>query len=452
MRISVFGLGYVGSVSAACLARAGHDVWGVDINPEKVAMLNAGRSPVLEPGLTELMTAMQLAGRLRATCSTAEAVAATDLALVCVGTPGQLNGMPDFGALERVSEDIGMAVRGRDQPYTVVVRSTVLPGTTERVVGEALVRTARGNGHHTTALAVSPEFLREGTALDDFTHPPLTLIGCDDVATFERVRALFDGVDAAVVHTSLRSAEMVKYSCNAFHALKICFANEIADVCKAFGADGQEVMRIFRMDDKLNTSGAYLRPGFAYGGSCLPKDVRALVRAARSVDVDVPVLSAVTTSNESRLHQGIADVIATGRRRIGVVGLSFKPGTDDLRESPSVQLVKWLLAEGRDVRIFDDNVSRGRLVGANRRYIETELPHFEALLCDSLPRLLEHAEVLVLLHDDAHAAAALAAANTEQVIIDLTQSAARRERAGVASELRAGARAVAGPRPTVLTP
>lgn len=450
MRISVFGLGYVGSISAACLARAGHDVWGVDVNAEKVAMLNAGASPVLEPGLASLMAEMRAAGRIRATCSGPEAVAATDLALVCVGTPGQANGLPDFSAIARVAEDIGRALGERNRPYTVVIRSTVLPGTTERIVGGALAKVAGTNGGFPTALAVSPEFLREGTALDDFTHPPLTLIGCDDPATAERVRALFDGIEAPVVQTSLRAAEMVKYSCNAFHALKICFANEIADVCAAFGADGQEVMRIFRMDEKLNISGAYLRPGFAFGGSCLPKDVRALVKAARSVDVDVPLLAAVMPSNATRVERGVAEVLATGHRRIGVVGLAFKPGTDDLRESPSVELVKWLIAEGRDVRIFDPLVSQGRLIGANRQYIETQLPHFSALLDEDLTKLIDHAQVLVVLHDDAFGAAALAAARPDQVVIDLTQNAVRRAAAVQAETRRASLRA-AGAQPTELT-
>jgi GDP-mannose 6-dehydrogenase len=422
MKISVFGLGYVGSISAACLARAGHDVWGVDINAEKVAMLNAGASPVLEPGLASLIAEMRAAGRIRGTCSSSDAVAATELALVCVGTPGQHNGFPAFDGLERVAEDIGRAIGHRDQPYTVVIRSTVLPGTTERLVGTALAKTAQTNGGRPTGLAVSPEFLREGTALEDFTHPPLTLIGCDDSVTVDRVRSLFDGVDAPVVQTSLRVAEMVKYSCNAFHALKICFANEIAEVCAAFGADGLEVMRIFRMDQKLNISGTYLRPGFAFGGSCLPKDVRALVKAAHSVDVEVPMLSALMPSNTAQVQRGVDEVLATGYRRIGVVGLAFKPGTDDLRESPSVQLVKWLIAEGRGVRIFDALVSQGRLMGANRRYIETELPHFEALLCNTLADLVDYAQVLVVLHDDAFGAAALAAAKPDQVVIDLTQN------------------------------
>jgi GDP-mannose 6-dehydrogenase len=423
----------------------------VDINPEKVAMLNAGSSPVLEPGLAALMTEMRAAGRIRGTCSSLEAVTATDLALICVGTPGQANGSPDFGAIERVAEDIGRAILERDRPYTVVIRSTVLPGTTERVVGAALAKHARPNGGGTrTALAVSPEFLREGTALEDFTHPPLTLIGCDDAATADRVRALFDGVEADVVQTSLRVAEMVKYSCNAFHALKICFANEIADVCAAFGADGQEVMRIFRMDEKLNISRAYLRPGFAFGGSCLPKDVRALVKAARSVDVEVPLLAAVMPSNTARVQRGVDEILATGHRRVGVIGLAFKPGTDDLRESPSVALVKWLIAEGRDVRIFDANVSQARLVGANRRYIETELPHFAALLCDDLSTLIDHAQVLVLAHDDADGIAALAAARPDQVVVDLTQNVAKKAVA-VAAQARHSSLGAAPSRPTELT-
>lgn len=423
MRVSVFGLGYVGSISAACLARAGHDVCGVDINAEKVAMVNRGTAPVLEAGLPELMAELRAAGRIRATCSVREAVEATELALVCVGTPGQSSGLPDFSALERVAEDIGTALRGRKQPFTVVIRSTVLPGTTEGIVRTALLRGARSSGEQAPAVAVSPEFLREGTALDDFSHPPLTLIGANDSATIERVRALFDGVEAPVITTSVRTAEMVKYSCNAYHALKICFANEIGALAGALGADGQEVMKIFRQDEKLNISSAYLRPGFAFGGSCLPKDVRALVRTARAIDVDVPVLSSVMQSNAAQVQRGLAEVLATGQRRVGVVGLAFKPGTDDMRESPAVDLIKWLIAEGREVRIFDPEVSRGRLVGANRRYIENELPHFSALLCEHMSDLIDHAQVLVVLHDDAYGAAALVAARPDQVVIDLTKNA-----------------------------
>jgi GDP-mannose 6-dehydrogenase len=449
MRISVFGLGYVGSISAACLARAGHDVWGVDINPEKVAMLNRGISPVLEAGLPALVAEMHAAGRLRGTCSVLEAVRASDLALVCVGTPGQANGLPDFTALARVTEDIGAAIGDRDEPYIVVIRSTVLPGTTEGIVRAALARSAEAHGTAATALAVSPEFLREGTALADFSHPPLTLIGCDDPAIADRVRALFDGVEAPVVHTSVRTAEMVKYSCNAFHALKICFANEIAEVAAAFGADGQEVMNIFRMDQKLNISAAYLRPGFAFGGSCLPKDVRALVRTARSADVEVPLLSAVMQSNAAQVHRGLAEVLATGQRKIGVVGLAFKPGTDDMRESPAVELIKWLIAEGREVRIFDPEVSRGRLVGANRRYIETELPHFAALLCDRLSDLVDHAQVLVVLHDDSFGAQAAAAARPDQIVIDLTQGA--KPKPALPNEARFAAGANGGAHPPELT-
>ena len=423
MRVSVFGLGYVGSISAACLARAGHEVWGVDINAEKVALINRGEAPVLESGLPELMAELRAAGRIRATSSVREAVENTELALVCVGTPGQSSGLPNFSALERVAEDIGTALRGRAQPYTVVIRSTVLPGTCEGIVRNALVRGVRTSVENAPAVAVSPEFLREGCALDDFSHPPLTLIGANDSATADRVRALFEGVDAPVVVTSVRTAEMVKYSCNAYHALKICFANEIAALAGALGADGQEVMKIFRQDEKLNVSSAYLRPGFAFGGSCLPKDVRALVRTARAIDVDIPVLSAVMRSNAAQVQRGLAEVMATGQRRVGVVGLAFKPGTDDMRESPAVDLIKWLIAEGREVRIFDPEVSRGRVMGANRRYIETELPHFSALLCDHLSELIDHAQVLVVLHDDRYGAAALTAARPDQVVIDLTKNA-----------------------------
>jgi len=423
MRVSVFGLGYVGCVTAACLAKAGHEVIGVDINEEKVAMINAGTSPIVEPGLGARLADVVEARRLRATTSTPEALGNTEIGLICVGTPGRASGQLAVDALERIGHEIGRALAERAEPYTVVLRSTVLPGTTERVLAPALCAGAGRELGPALRLAVNPEFMREGSSLRDFKHPPLTLVGCQDPETATVLRSLYADVEAPFVHTEVRTAEMVKYASNAFHALKVCFANEIGDVCAALGADAQEAMRIFLMDRKLNVSEAYLRPGFAFGGSCLPKDLRALVYGARAADVSVPLLAAILPSNEGQIRRAIEAVLETRKRRIGVVGLSFKPGTDDLRESPMVTLVEALIGKGCDVRILDPNVALARLMGANRRYIEEEIPHIASLICENVETLLAHAEVLVVGNASDEAERALAAAGPHHVVVDLTRGA-----------------------------
>ena len=422
MRVSIFGLGYVGCVTAACLAKAGHQVIGVDVNPDKAAMVNGGTSPLVEPGLGELLAEVTAAGRLRATTSTEEGVAGSDLAMVCVGTPSRDNGQLDVDAIRRVAEGIGHQLRQHRRPYTVVLRSTVLPGTTESV----LVPVLRGTGSSTApdlTVAVNPEFMREGSSLRDFAQPPLTLVGSDSPHAGGLLRELYAQVDAPFVQTSIRSAEMAKYVSNAFHALKITFANEIGDLCETLGADIGEVMRVFLMDRKLNISEAYLRPGFAFGGSCLPKDLRALTHAARAADLALPLLSQILPSNDRQIQQGVSRVLATRRRRIGVLGLAFKPGTDDLRESPMVLLVETLIGKGCDVRILDRSVSIARLGGANRRYIEEEIPHIASLMCETTDALLAHAEVLVVANADGQARQALAAARPDQLVIDLGRGA-----------------------------
>jgi len=424
MRVSVFGLGYVGCVTAACLAKAGHAVVGVDVNAEKVAMINSATSPIVEPGLPELLREVVGAGRLRATTSSDQAVAESDLSLICVGTPSRSNGRIDVDAVVRTGQSIGQAVRKHAEPHTVVLRSTVLPGTAEQYLVPALL--AGAGGRAATRVAVNPEFMREGSSLNDFARPPLTLVGCGDPATASLLRLLYESVQAPFVHTSIRTAEMVKYAANAFHALKVCFANEVADVCAALGADGAEVMRVFAMDRKLNVSEAYLRPGFAFGGSCLPKDLRALLYAARAADVSVPLLASVLPSNEGQVRRGVDAVLASRRQRIGVVGLSFKAGTDDLRESPMVALVETLIGKGCDVRILDRNVSMARLVGANRRYIEEEIPHIASLMCASAEALLAHAEVIVIGNACEDATEVLAAARPEHLTVDLTRGQAGR--------------------------
>ena len=422
MRVSVFGLGYVGCVTAACLAKAGHQVIGVDINPDKAAMVNEGTSPLVEPGLGELLAEAAAAGRLRATISTDEGVTQSDLALICVGTPSRDNGQLDVDAIRRVAEGIGHQLRQHPKPYTVVLRSTVLPGTTESVLLAAL----RGSGtldRPDLTVAVNPEFMREGSSLRDFAQPPLTLVGSDSPHAGALLRELYAQVDAPFVQTSIRAAEMAKYVSNAFHALKITFANEIGDLCEAFGVDIGDIMRVFLMDRKLNISEAYLRPGFAFGGSCLPKDLRALTHAARAADLTLPLLSQILPSNDRQIQQGVSRVLATRRRRIGVLGLAFKPGTDDLRESPMVLLVETLIGKGCDVRILDRSVSIARLGGANRRYIEEGIPHIASLMCETTDVLLAHAEVLVVAHADEQARGALAAARPDQLVIDLGRGA-----------------------------
>jgi len=413
MRVSVFGLGYVGAVTSACLAQAGHEV-------------NAGASPIVEPGLGDLLTGVVAAGRLRATSSGEKAVADTDLALICVGTPSQANGRPDTGAVEQVGREIGHALRDRVGPYTIVLRSTVLPGTTDGVLIPALVQGAGRPFDGTVRVAVNPEFMREGSSLHDFAEPPFVLVGCGDPETAALVRSLYQGVQAPFVHTAVRTAEMVKYVSNAFHALKVCFANEIGDVCAAAGADPQ------------NVSDAYLRPGFAFGGSCLPKDLRALVHAGREADLSLPLLSAILPSNEAQVRRAVDAVLGTRRRRVGVVGLAFKPGTDDLRESPMVALVEALIGKGLDVRIFDPNVALARLVGANRRYIDEEIPHIASLMSESVDAVVKHADVLVIGSASDEARRALAAVRPGQAVIDLTRSAAAPP--GAREGSRAGAR------------
>jgi|SRR5579863_494159 len=425
MRISIFGLGYVGCVSAARMAEAGHQVVGVDVNEEKVAMVNAGASPIVEPGLDELLAAMVAVGRLRATGSSAEAIDGSDVALVCVGTPGYHNGQLNVDVLSQVCREIGHGLHDRHQPFTVVVRSTVLPGTVEDLVIPTVHSGMRRRARAGLRVAVNPEFIREGSALQDFLQPPFTLVGCEDAATAATVRGLYAGVDAPFVHTSIRTAEMIKYVANAFHALKVCFANEIGDACAAFGVDPQEAMRIFRMDRKLNVSEAYLRPGFAFGGSCLPKDIRALTYAARNADVELPLIGTILASNEAQIRHAVDAVLATRKRRIGVIGLSFKPGTDDLRESPMVTLVETLIGKGCDVRILDHNVALARLTGANRRYIEEEIPHVASLMCSDAAELIAHAELLVVGNGGEETDRALDAVPRDLTVIDLTRSMAR---------------------------
>jgi GDP-mannose 6-dehydrogenase len=432
MNVSVFGLGYVGSVSAASFAADGHRVIGVDVNADKVASLNEGRSPIVEKGLDDLIRNATASGALRATTSTDEAVHATELSLLCVGTPSRKNGSLDLTYLERVCEQIGAALAHKDSYHVVVVRSTVLPGTTHDVVIPTLER-ASGKKYGTGfGVTVNPEFLREGTAIHDFRHPPLTLVGHNYKTDAAPTEALYARVDAPLVNTSIRTAEMIKYSSNTWHALKVCFANEIGNLCKRLDIDSHEVMDIFCRDEKLNLSSYYMKPGFAFGGSCLPKDVRALQYRAKEVDLDMPVIQAILGSNQLQIQHALEQVMESGRKRIGLLGFSFKAGTDDLRESPIVILAEALLGKGYDLRIFDRNVSIARLVGANKEYINTQIPHLSSLLCETIDEVLEHSDVIVVGNAAPEFADALKRTRPDQVVVDLVR--VKTERAAIPAQ------------------
>jgi GDP-mannose 6-dehydrogenase len=394
--LGVFGLGYVGSVTATCFAKAGRPVIGVDVNRLKVDMINSGCSPVLEAGMPDLVRDVVAAGLLRATTDPAEAVRQTAFSLICVGTPSKPNGSLDATYVARVCEEIGRALRERRGRHVVVVRSTVVPGTTTGVVTPTLEQAAQRQVGDDLAVCVNPEFLREGTSLQDFHHPPFTLIGSDDPSAAREVAELYASLDAPLHLVETKAAEIVKYACNAFHGLKVTFANEIGNICRALGIDGREVMRVFCDDTKLNLSAYYLKPGFAFGGSCLPKDLRALVHQARQVDVETPVISAVLQSNRLQIERAVDMVLRTGKRRVGMLGLSFKPGTDDLRESPLVTLAETLLGKGMQLAIYDPDVSGTRVMGANRAYVEQEIPHIWSLMRGSVRDVMEHAETIVI--------------------------------------------------------
>jgi GDP-mannose 6-dehydrogenase len=396
MKIAVLGLGYVGCVSAACLASRGHEVVGVDLHEAKVDLINQGRSPIVEDEIGELIASVVRDGGLRATRDVAAAVGATELSLVCVGTPSASNGSPSTEYLEAVSEQIGLAMRDLGHRHTVAYRSTMLPGTCEGLLVPLLERASGLSAGEGFGVAVNPEYLREGSSVRDFHNPPKTVIGELDEPSGDLVVSLYEGLPGETFRVPLAVAEMSKYVDNAFHGLKIGFANEIGAVCRAMGLDSHQVMDVFVADHKLNISPAYLRPGFAFGGSCLPKDLRGLVSAARGANVAVPILEHVLPSNESHLRRTVEAILATGRRRIGLFGLSFKPGTDDLRESPMVELAERLLGKGYDLRIYDPNVAVSRLIGANREFLESRHPHLAALLTGSARDVMEHAEVCVV--------------------------------------------------------
>jgi GDP-mannose 6-dehydrogenase len=421
MKVSVFGLGYVGSVSAASFAADGHTVVGVDVNPDKVASLNEGRSPIVEKGLDDLIKTAATNGSLRATTSTDEAVQATDLSLLCVGTPSRKNGSLDLSYLTRVCEQIGTALQSKSDYHVVVVRSTVLPGTTHDIVIPTLEKASGKQYGEGFGVTVNPEFLREGTAIQDFRHPPLTLVGHNYKSDAAPTEALYARVQAPLVNTSIRTAEMMKYASNTWHALKVCFANEIGNLCKRLEIDSHEVMDIFCRDEKLNLSSYYMKPGFAFGGSCLPKDVRALQYRAKEVDLDIPVIQSILGSNRLQIQHALDQVVDSGKKRIGLLGFSFKAGTDDLRESPIVILAEALLGKGYDLRIYDKNVSIARLVGANKDYINEQIPHLSSLLCETIDEVIDNSDVIVVGNGAPEFSDALTKTRGDQLIVDLVR-------------------------------
>lgn len=424
-RVSVFGLGYVGAVTAACLAHKGHEVVGVDINPLKVEMMESGQAPVLEPRLKELIEEGHRSAKLHATTDTHSAVHQSDVSFICVGTPSLRNGCLDLSSVKRSCQDIGEALRSKKDFHLVVIRSTVLPGTALSVVIPALEGASGKRSGIGFAACSNPEFTREGCAVADFLNPAITVLGADDSSHLEALREVYRDTPGQIFEASLGEAEMVKYVCNVFHALKVTFANEIGSLCTQLNLDVRTVTEIFTADKKLNISKAYLDPGFAFGGSCLPKDIRALAYRAKQLDLDLPLLRAVLPSNKAHLDRAVEAVLETKCRKIGVLGLSFKSGTDDLRESPSVQLIKRLLGEGCDVQVWDRDVSIGRLTGSNRQYIQEEIPHIGARLSTQLEDVITQAEVVVVGTDALDNETLQAAIRADQLVIDLRASRQR---------------------------
>jgi GDP-mannose 6-dehydrogenase len=419
--VSVFGLGYVGCVSAACLANEGFEVIGADVNLSKVNLVATGHATVVEEGIESLVCSMVSAGRLHATFDAAQAVHHSSISMICVGTPSQPNGSLNLMQVQRVAEQIGRALADKDEHHIIALRSTVLPGTTTGMLIPTLEKASGKRAGRDFSVCMNPEFLREGSSLRDFANPPFTIIGAQHEAAGQELAKLYAGIKAPLHITDIGVAEMLKYACNAFHGVKVTFANEIGNLCKVLGTDSHEVMRLFCQDTKLNISPAYLRPGFAFGGSCLGKDLRALVYRGKELDVETPVLSAALESNRKQVLKAYEMVHGTGRRRVGVLGLSFKAGTDDLRESPIVSLVEMLIGKGLALSIYDRFVSRAGLIGANREYIEHEIPHIWSLMRENLDDVIGESDVIVIGNDAAEFRQAETVLRDDQTVIDLVR-------------------------------
>jgi len=418
MRINIFGLGYVGCVSAACLARSGHEVTGIDIDPLKLGMIRDGKSPIVEPGLDDIIAEGRRSGRLNVSPD----APAADVSIVCVGTPSNDNGSLGLHYIERVSRQIGELLKRAADYHVVCVRSTVLPGTVEGFVLPILEQVSGKRVGQDFGLCMNPEFMREGTSIRDYYHPPMTVVGEWDEASGERVACLYRQLDAPLIRTSIKAAEMTKYVSNAFHALKVSFANEVGNLSKALGVDSHEVMDIFCRDTKLNLSPYYLKPGFAFGGSCLPKDVRALLHEIKRRDLNSPVLEAILPSNANQIDVAFSRIRKLQKKKIGLIGLSFKAGSDDLRESPMVDLAERLIGKGYDVLIYDREVSLAKIFGSNKRFIETVIPHVSSLMRDSLEEVVQNSEVVVVAKGSEEVPAALAMLNGNHVVLDLVRA------------------------------
>jgi GDP-mannose 6-dehydrogenase len=394
--ISVFGLGYVGSVTSACFASKGHKVVGIDVSKDKVELMASGRTPILEPGIQEIINDSHTKGQLSATMDVAMAVRETEISFICVGTPSQPNGKLDLKGIKHVCEQIGASLKTKSAFHIVVTRSTILPGTTAEVITPALEAASGKKAGKDFGVATNPEFLREGTAIRDFLNPPMTVLGVSDSGSEALMRELYSWVPNELFAVPVYSAEMVKYACNCFHALKVAFANEVGTLCKHAGVGTEEVTRIFLSDKQLNISSYYLNPGFAFGGSCLPKDVRALAYLGKELDCKLPLIESILPSNHEHIERAAQAILARGKKRIGMLGLSFKSGTDDLRESPQVLLIKKLIGEGCQARIWDENVYLGRLIGSNRQFIEDNIPHIGSLLTNDLEQVIGESEIIVV--------------------------------------------------------
>ena len=430
MKVSVFGLGYVGTVSGGCLAYDGHEVIGVDPVSTKVDLINRRQSPIVETDIGEIIAATAKAGRLRATTDSSQAIRETELSFVCVGTPSQPNGNLDLRFIRRICEQIGEALKNKTERHTVVIRSTILPGTMQNVVIPTLEEYSGKQAGIDFGVCNNPEFLREGSAVKDFRCPPKTVIGQLDTASGDMLETLYQKIDAPLIRTDLETAEMVKYVDNSWHALKIGFANEIGNLCKSFGLDAHEVMKIFCQDRKLNISTAYLLPGFAFGGSCLPKDLRALTYKARMNDLNLPILTSILSSNEMQVNRGLQLIMEKGNQRVGILGFSFKPGTDDLRESPLIEVIERLLGKGYQLRIYDRNVNIASLVGANRDFILNRIPHISRLMVDCVDAVLDFAQTVVIGNKDSEFVKVPDSLRDGQTIVDLVRIKDRRSNNG----------------------
>jgi GDP-mannose 6-dehydrogenase len=416
MKISIFGLGYVGAVTAACLAKQGHQVIGVDINRDKIEQLAAGKSPIVEEKIAEIISDTISRGTLKATMDAKAAINDTEASMICVGTPSRENGDVDLSYVIRVTEKIGQILKNKSAFHTLIFRSTIPPGTTEEKLIPVLEESSGKKVYIDFDVCFNPEFLREGSSVDDFYNPPFTVVGVQSEGAAEVVHNIFSFLQTPFETTTIRTAEMVKYVCNTWHALKVCFGNEIGTLSRRLGIDGYEVMRLFLIDTKQNVSPMYLKPGFAYGGSCLPKDVRGLLYQAKRVDYNAPLLSSIPGSNERQLEEGYRIVTSFKQKKIGFLGLAFKGGTDDLRESPLVLLAERLIGKGYELLIYDRNVNIARIFGSNKAYVEREIPHIEKLFATSVEDVIYNSDVLVIGNHDPEYLAALKGVKDRDIV------------------------------------